>query len=196
VFFVELSKLPNRAACLVAIAVSLGISACGGSGGGDSTAKAPDYTSALAGAPKPLAKLYQQGDRLIGGGPAAFESQLDALRGYPVVVNVWASWCEPCRQEFPYLQRLSARYGKQVAFLGVDAGDSSAAARTFLGELPLPYPSYSDPDRDIMQTLGTTRGLPDTAYYDASGKRVFVKLGQYGSEDDFAADIRRYALGG
>jgi hypothetical protein len=47
-----------------------------------------------------------------------------------------------------------------------------------------------------MQTLGTTGGLPDTAYYDASGRRVFVKLGQYGSEDEFAADIRRHALGG
>jgi cytochrome c biogenesis protein CcmG, thiol:disulfide interchange protein DsbE len=196
VFFVELSKLQNRAVCLVAIALSLVICACGGSGGGDSTAKTPDYKRALAGAPKPLAKLYRQGDRLIPGGTDAFESQLDALHGYPVVVNVWASWCEPCRQEFPYLQRLSARYGERVAFLGVDAGDSSAAARTFIGELPLPYPSYSDPGRDIMQTLGTTGGLPDTAYYDASGKRVFVKLGQYGSEDEFAADIRRHALGG
>jgi cytochrome c biogenesis protein CcmG/thiol:disulfide interchange protein DsbE len=196
VFFAELSKLPKRAAYLVAIALSLGIGACGGSGGGDSTSKAPDYGSALAGAPRPLANLYRNGDRLIPGGTDRFQSQLEALHGYPVVVNVWASWCEPCRQEFPYLQRLSARYGKRVAFLGVDAGDSSAAARTFLGELPLPYPSYSDPNRDIMQSLGTAGGLPDTAYYDASGTRVYVKQGQYGSQDDFAADIRRHALGG
>lgn len=195
-FFAELSKLRKRVACLAAVSLSLVICACGGSGSGDSTAKPPDYQRALAGAPKPLAKLYRQSDRLIPGGTDAFQSQLAALHGYPVVVNVWASWCEPCRQEFPYLQRLSARYGKRVAFVGVDAGDSSAAARTFLGDFPLPYPSYSDPDRDIMQMLGTTGGLPDTAYYDASGKRVFVKLGQYGSEGDFAADIKRHALGG
>ncbi len=98
--------------------------------------------------------------------------------------------------EFPYLQRLSAKYGKRVAFVGVDTNDNDAAARTFLGELPLPYPSYTDPNKDIAQSVGATVGLPDTAYYDASGKRVFVKQGQYASEVDFAADIKRYALGG
>jgi cytochrome c biogenesis protein CcmG/thiol:disulfide interchange protein DsbE len=195
VFFADLSKLANRFFSLAAVTVSLGLAACGGSSGGGSTAKAPDYQRALAGAPKPLAKLYAQGDRLLSGGTGAFQSQLAALRGYPVVVNVWASWCEPCRTEFPYLQHLSARYGKRVAFLGVDADDSSGAARTFLGELPLPYPSYTDPNRDITRSLGAPTGLPDTAYYDSSGNRVFVKQGQYASEADFAADIRRYALG-
>jgi len=196
VFSTVLSKLPNRSLCLAAVVVALGVSACGSSGGGTSTAKAPDYKQALAGAPKPLAKLYAQGDRLVSGGTSAFGSQLRALRGHPVVVNVWASWCEPCRMEFPYLQRLSAKYGKRVAFVGVDTNDNDAAARTFLAELPLPYPSYTDPNEDIAQSVGATVGLPDTAYYDASGKQVFVKQGQYASEGDFAADIKRYALGG
>jgi cytochrome c biogenesis protein CcmG, thiol:disulfide interchange protein DsbE len=196
VFSTVLSKLPNRSLCLAAVVVALGVSACGSSGGGTSTAKAPDYKQALAGAPKPLAKLYAQGDRLVSGGTSAFGNQLGALRGHPVVVNVWASWCEPCRMEFPYLQRLSAKYGKRVAFVGVDTNDNDAAARTFLAELPLPYPSYTDPNKDIAQSVGATVGLPDTAYYDASGKQVFVKQGQYASEGDFAADIKRYALGG
>jgi cytochrome c biogenesis protein CcmG/thiol:disulfide interchange protein DsbE len=196
VFSTVLSKLPNRSLCLAAVVVALGVSACGSSGGGTSTAKAPDYKQALAGAPKPLAKLYAQGDRLVSGGTSAFGSQLGALRGHPVVVNVWASWCEPCRMEFPYLQRLSAKYGKRVAFVGVDTNDNDAAARTFLAEFPLPYPSYTDPNKDIAQSVGATVGLPDTAYYDASGKQVFVKQGQYASEGDFAADIKRYALGG
>ena len=195
-FSTVLSKLPNRSLCLAAVVVALGVSACGSSGGGTSTAKAPDYKQALAGAPKPLAKIYAQGDRLVSGGTSAFGSQLRALRGHPVVVNVWASWCEPCRMEFPYLQRLSAKYGKRVAFVGVDTNDNDAAARTFLAELPLPYPSYTDPNKDIAQSVGATVGLPDTAYYDASGKQVFVKQGQYASEGDFAADIKRYALGG
>lgn len=195
-FSTVLSKLPNRSLCLAAVVLALGVSACGSSGGGTSTAKAPDYKQALAGAPKPLAKLYAQGDRLVSGGTSAFGSQLGALRGHPVVVNVWASWCEPCRMEFPYLQRLSAKYGKRVAFVGVDTNDNDAAARTFLDELPLPYPSYTDPNKDIAQSVGATVGLPDTAYYDATGKRVFVKQGQYASEGDFAADIKRYALGG
>jgi cytochrome c biogenesis protein CcmG/thiol:disulfide interchange protein DsbE len=193
--FAELSKLANRFIGLVAITISLGLAACGGSSGGGATAKAPDYQSALAGAPQPLAKLYSEGDRLMSGGTGAFQSQLDALRGYPVVVNAWASWCGPCREEFPFLQRLSARLGKRVGFIGVDMGDDRAAARTFLDEFRLPYPSYSDPNQDIGRLVGVGVGLPATAFYDASGKRVFVKQGQYASEADLAADIRRYALG-
>ena len=194
-FSSELSKLPTRSVCLGALVIALGLSACGGSGDG-STTKAPNYRQALAGAPKPLAELYANGDRLVSGGTGAFARQLAALRGHPVVVNVWASWCEPCRQEFPYLQRLSARYGKRVAFLGVDTKDNDAAARTFLGEFPLPYPSFTDPNQDIARSVGATVGLPDTAYFDASGKRVFVKQGQYASESEFAADIKQHALGG
>jgi cytochrome c biogenesis protein CcmG, thiol:disulfide interchange protein DsbE len=195
VFSSQLSKLPTRVACLGAALIALGVCACGSSGGGSKT-KAPDYRQALAGAPKPLAQLYAHGDRLVSGGTGAFGKQLEALRGHPVVVNVWASWCGPCRQEFPYLQRLSARYGKRVAFIGVDTNDHDAAARTFLGEFPLPYPSYTDPNQDIARSVGTTVGLPDTAYFDRSGKRVFLKQGQYASESDFAADIEQHALGG
>jgi cytochrome c biogenesis protein CcmG/thiol:disulfide interchange protein DsbE len=194
VFSSELRKIPTLAACLGATVVALGLSACGSSGS-DSTTKAPDYRQALAGAPKPLAELYSHGDRLVSRETGAFERQLAALHGHPVVVNVWASWCDPCRQEFPYLQRLSARYGKRVAFVGLDTQDNDAAARTFLAEFPLPYPSYTDPDQEVARSVGATVGLPDTAYFDARGKRVFVKQGQYASEDEFAADIKRYALG-
>jgi thiol-disulfide isomerase/thioredoxin len=195
--FPMIGKFANRVVCLAAGVAALGLAACGGSGGEPlGTVKAPDYQSALAGAPKPLAELYRQGDRLLPGGPDAFQQQLGALHGHPVVVNKWASWCGPCREEFPFLQRLSARFGERVAFLGVDANDSKAAARTFLGEFPLPYPSYSDPDQEISRLLGATAGFPATAFYDASGERVFVKLGQYASQADLAADIRRYALGG
>ena len=172
------------------------LAGCGNSAGDTSVAKPPEYHAALAGAPKPLARLYSHGDILITAGTQAFQAQLDGLRGYPVVVNKWASWCEPCRREFPYLQNLSARFGKRVAFIGVDANDSDAAAKTFLGEFPLPYPSFTDPDQDISRLLGATAGFPATAFYDQGGQRVFVKQGQYASQVDMAADIKRYALGG
>ena len=122
---------------------------CGSGQGGDYGGEHPDYEKALAGSPPPLAALHRQGNELLGGGQDAYEKRIAALRGYPVVVNVWASWCGPCRFEFPTLQRLSAKYGKQVAFLGVDSEDSDDAARTFLAEAPVPYPSYTDPDEDI-----------------------------------------------
>jgi cytochrome c biogenesis protein CcmG/thiol:disulfide interchange protein DsbE len=188
------TRLAKPVLAIAATVTVVALAGCGTSGNGSATAKTPDYRSALAGAPKPLARLYSHGDVLVTGGTQAFQAQLDAVRGYPVVVNKWASWCGPCREEFPYLQRLSARFGKRVAFIGVDANDSNAAARTFLGEFPLPYPSFTDPDQDISRLLGATAGFPTTAFYGRSGQRVFVKQGQYASQADLAADIRQHAL--
>jgi cytochrome c biogenesis protein CcmG, thiol:disulfide interchange protein DsbE len=170
----------------------LALSACGG-GSGDGGGRSPDYAKALAGAPKPLAKLYDQPSQLLPGGTDAFEQRLAELRGYPVVVNKWASWCGPCREEMPWFQRLSARLGKRVAFLGVDSQDSSAAAKEFLREFPLPYPSYSDPGKEIAQVMEATIGFPATALYDSSGKLAHVQQGQYASIDALTADIERYA---
>lgn len=190
------AKLAKALLALVAAAAVVALAACGSSSSETTAAKPPDYRAALAGAPKPLARLYSHGDRLVTAGTQAFQAQLDALRGYPVVVNKWASWCEPCRREFPYLQHLSARFGKRVAFVGVDANDNATAANTFLGEFPLPYPSFTDPDQDISRLLGATAGFPATAFYDRDGQRVFVKQGEYASQADLGADIRRYALSG
>jgi cytochrome c biogenesis protein CcmG, thiol:disulfide interchange protein DsbE len=184
-----------RAICSVA-AIALGVlalSACGGGGSGDASSAAPDYTRALAGAPKPLTALYRQANQLLPGGTEAFQRRIAGLRGHPIVVNKWASWCEPCREEFPWFQRLSARLGKRVAFLGVNSDDSSAAARTFLKEFPVPYPSYSDPGQDIARAIKATVGFPGTAFYDPRGRLVYVRQGQYASEAALAADIKRYA---
>jgi cytochrome c biogenesis protein CcmG/thiol:disulfide interchange protein DsbE len=109
------------------------------------------------------------------------------------VVNKWATWCGPCREETPCFQRLSARLGKRIAFLGVDSEDSSAAAKEFLREFPLPYPSYSDPGKEIAQAMEATIGFPATAFYDSSGKLAHVQQGQYASQDALTADIERYA---
>jgi thiol-disulfide isomerase/thioredoxin len=173
------------------LAAALG--ACGSGAGGGSAAHAPDYARALAGAPRPLAALYRQGNRLLSGGTSAFEGELARLKGYPVVVNKWASWCGPCRVEFPWFQQLSAKLGKRIAFVGVDSNDSSAAARTFLGEYPVPYPSYSDPGQDIARAIKATVGFPGTAFYDRRGSQVFVRQGQYPSKAALEADIKRYA---
>src|SRR5690606_28853775 len=99
----------------------LTLAACGASS--EAPSPAPDYSKELAGSPPPLAALHSQGDELITGGKDAFEKRLAELKGFPVVVNAWASWCAPCRAEFPHFQNLAARYGKQVAFLGVNSED-------------------------------------------------------------------------
>ena len=164
--------------------------------GGDHGGEHPDYARALAGAPRPLTALYSESNRLLHGGVNAYERRIAALRGYPLVVNVWASWCGPCRFEFPLFQRLAAEYGKRVAFLGVNSQDSDDAARTFLGEAPVPYPSYTDPNKGIAESLGAGLGLPDTAFYDRRGKLVHLKQGPYDNRAELAADISRYALEG
>ncbi len=194
---VRLFRATRRASAILIVA-SLAVWGCGSSGGGDYGGAHPNYDRALAGAPPPLAGLYDQANELLPGGVDAYEQRIAALRGYPVVVNLWASWCGPCRFEFPHFQRAAARYGKRVAFLGIDKQDDDDAAETFLREEPVPYPSYTDPDEEIAESIddgGASRGLPATAFYDRDGEVVYLKLGQYDDEEELRADIERYALG-
>jgi cytochrome c biogenesis protein CcmG/thiol:disulfide interchange protein DsbE len=182
------------AALLAAALAALVWAGCGSSGEGqDYGGSHPDYKRALAGAPAPLAKLHGEADKLLDGGTEAFEARLAALKGYPVVANVWASWCGPCRFEFPDLQKLSARYGKQVAFIGVNSQDSESGAKTFLEEAPLSYPSYNDPDKKIASSIGAL-GFPDTAFYNAKGELAYIKQGAYAHSSEMEADLKRYAL--
>jgi thiol-disulfide isomerase/thioredoxin len=155
----------------------------------------PDY-GALANSPPPLDALYAQGNDLLSGGTDAFDRQMEELRGFPAVVNVWASWCAPCRAEFPHFQDASAEIGTEVAFLGVNSQDSESAAATFLEASPLPYPSFSDPDKDITESLEAGRGLPATAFFNADGELTYTKLGPYEDEASLLADVDRYAIGG
>ena len=185
---------PIRLVVLLA-AVLLLIAAGAGCGEREEASADLDYEEALAGAPPPLAAIHDQGNELLGGGLPAFRERLAELRGYPVIVNKWASWCGPCRFEFPAFQRLSARFGKRVAFLGVDSDDSEDAAATFLEQYPVPYPSYSDPDKEIAEEISETNFFPSTAFYDRKGELVHIKFGPYTSDEDFVADIERYALG-
>ena len=187
---------PARSALLLAALIALASAGCGTSRGGDYGGEHPDYAKALGGSSPPLAALYRQANELLGGGRNAFEKRIAALHGYPVVVNVWASWCGPCRFEFPHFQRAAADYGKRVAFLAVDSQDSDEAAATFLEEAPVPYPSFTDPDEEIADSLGASLGLPDTAFYDRGGKLVYLKQGPYDDLAELRADIERYALGG
>lgn len=169
----------------MALIIAISLSGCGDSSG----SKPPNYAKALRGAPAPLAKLYSQANQLLSGGQDTFEQRLRRLRGYPIVVNFWASWCGNCRVEFPYLQNLSASLGKRIAFIGIDAEDSDDAAHTWLKEAPVPYPSITDPDRDIADSLGVV-GFPSTAFYDRQGELIFLKQGAYRGSEELEAQIQ------
>lgn len=164
--------------------------------GGDDVSPGPDYGEKLAGSPAPLAALHDQANRLVDGDLPAFEERMKGLRGFPAVVNIWASWCGPCRAEFPHFQEAAANLGRKVAFLGVDSDDDADAAATFLEANPVPYPSYSDPDRKIASSLGAPRMIPATAFFDAAGKRTYTKFGSYPDVKSLEADIRARAIRG
>jgi cytochrome c biogenesis protein CcmG, thiol:disulfide interchange protein DsbE len=159
----------------------------------DSELTAEEATAPLEGAPPELAALRDQANELLPGGVEAVEQRLAELDGTPVVINKWASWCGPCRFEFPFFQEQAAQRGDEIAFLGLLSDDSEDGGRTFLEELPLPYPSYVDPDQEIAESLDAHREFPATVFIDAKGEPTYVHRGPYTSTDQLAADIERYA---
>jgi cytochrome c biogenesis protein CcmG/thiol:disulfide interchange protein DsbE len=181
------------AAFLAALA-ALAFAGCGGDDAGnpDSSLTPEQAQAPLTDAPPQLAAIRDQANELLDGGTGAFKQRLAELEGTPVVVNKWASWCGPCRLEFPFFQSQADERGSEVAFLGILSNDSEDAGATFLEELPLPYPSYLDPDQEIAREIKSI-AFPATAFYDRSGKLVYTKQGQYEDEAQLAADIDRYA---
>ncbi len=148
----------------------------------------------LAGSPAPLAALHNQASKLVGS-ESALVARVRALRGYPIVINAWASWCTPCRTEFSLFASASARYGHQVAFLGADTDDSAGDAQSFLVQHPVSYPSYqsSTPQLQSLVPQGL-EGLPTTIYINRAGKLVYVHTGQYVAQGTLDQDITTYAL--
>jgi cytochrome c biogenesis protein CcmG, thiol:disulfide interchange protein DsbE len=183
---------------LAGLLACLALAACGSDDGAGNPASELTLDQATAplpeGAPPELVAIRDQANELLDGGQDAYTERLDELRGTPVVVNKWASWCGPCRAEFPHLQEVASQRGDEIAFLGVDMNDSEPSAEEFLSRLPLPYPSYLDPDKEIADLLGgSANAIPATAFYDRGGELVYTKFGQYTSTEDLAADITEYA---
>lgn len=140
-----------------------------------------------------LKQLAGQADQLLGGGKPAFQSRIDSLRGLPVVVNKWASWCGPCRAEAPVLQKSAKQLGNRIAFLGVNVSDTSSGSADFRRLYPMPFPSYADPQYKISSLLPPADRPPVTAIYDARGKLVHLEIGAYQNEAQLRADLERYA---
>lgn len=105
-----------------------------------------------------------------------YEQLAIQLRGTPMVVNIWASWCGPCRSEAPLLAAAAKTYGDRVQFLGIDILDSRDSARGFMTEFDWTYPSLFDATGAIRDGLGYI-GQPATLFYDAKGSLISDWIG-------------------
>lgn len=97
-----------------------------------------------------------------------FEGILVGLRGQPVVVNIWASWCAPCRTEMPLLQKAADTYAGEAVILGVASNDDPAEAKRFLDDLGLTYPNVFDTSGGIRVALDLT-AYPTTYVFGVDG---------------------------
>ncbi|QGF25056.1 redoxin family protein [Raineyella fluvialis] len=159
---------------LVAKRAALGIAPCPASGAAGGSGAAADGLPAVTTA------------CLDGSGPV----DLAALRGTPMVVNLWATWCGPCRTEAPFLAEVSKESATTVRFIGVDVADPDpAAALDFAGAQRWSYAQVADPDRRFSSQLGVV-GIPQTVLVDASGRIVYRHAGALTSADQLRGLLR------
>lgn len=152
------------AALVIAGSIALAVRDDGGSSSTTaSSSLAIVAVDGVEGLPRTVAELP-------GTDTEAFRSLLGNLRGTPVVVNLWASWCEPCQREMPMLSA-AALDERDVQFLGVDTLDSRSGAESFIAEHAVSFPSLFDPDASVRTEFGSF-GLPVTVFFDADGNQV------------------------
>ncbi len=188
---------------LAAAALALGAGCSGdesdtvdpGSANPDSALSLEEAQAPVKKAAPELAAIREEANEILDEGIDGFDDRLAELEaaGIPVVINKWASWCGPCREEFPDFQAQAIEHGSEVAFLGLLSNDGVETGETFLDEFPLPYPSYLDSDQEIATDRSVAREFPTTFFVDSEGVMAFARIGPYTSEDQLAADIERYA---
>ena len=125
---------------------------------------------------KPMAKDFTL-ERLNGAGSL----RLSSLRGRVVVVNFWASWCEPCKREAPIFQSASERYRGRIVFVGVDTTDFSGDGRSFLARYGVTYPNVRDRDGRVLSKYGGPP-IPRTYVLNRSGRVVGYIFGETRSD--------------
>ena len=113
-----------------------------------------------------------------------------AIRG-PAIINVWGSWCGPCRQEIPYLVAFNKKYGNQVQIVGIDVSETSPAdGQKFVKERGITWPNLFDVGGSTKAAFGM--GVPVTWFVDKKGKVLYKKIGVLKSEKELIALSKRY----
>ena len=145
-----------------------------------------EVTTTLARGGTPTAPAFEL-ERLDGSGTLTLES----LRGKTVVLNFWASWCGPCKEETPLLEEGWKRWrNRDVVFVGVDVKDFRGDARAFLARYDVTYPNVYDGKGSTVGRYGVT-GFPETYFIDASGKVRYRIAGPVADAAELDAAIAR-----
>jgi len=125
-------------------------------------------------------------EHLLFREPNGAERRLSEYRGKVVVLNFWATWCVPCREEMPLLAGMQKRYAERgVVVIGASADDESTASQipSFVQKLGIPFPVWKGATTEHMQALGLGTGLPVTAVLDRDGQLQFRLLGVIQKKD-------------
>lgn len=94
----------------------------------------------------------------------------------PVIINVWASWCIPCRSEAPLLERAFNQFGDEIRFIGVNVADTQSGAQDFIAEFGLSFENLFDAPRSVPAALGGS-GVPQTYFFAPGGELVHYQPG-------------------
>ena len=105
---------------------------------------------------------------------------LAQMKGTPMVLNFWATWCGPCRNELPDLQAAAERYDGEVLIAGVDQGEESSVVQAFVNDLGLTFPIPMDADMDVAETYNV-KGMPTTFFVDSDGVIRHIWTGEMNS---------------
>ena len=158
------------------------------------SAKAPGFSLELLTAGRSSGRLREA----LAGASANGKVDFDRLRDTPVVLNYWASWCDPCASEASTLEAGWRRWGKRnVLFLGLDMQDLREDARQFLSDHRVSYPAVRDPGKKTAKRYGAT-GIPETYFISASGRVVAHVVGAVSRgqlEDGVAAALSGNPVG-
>lgn len=149
----------------------------------------PVSSSAGAGLDQVGTASYPVGKRSIvpaitGKTLAGQQLSISQFAGQVVVINVWASWCDPCRAESPALAKLAKTIGSRVQFIGLDEMDTTAAAKKFLASVGADYPELLDPDGSLLGHLHLlpTKGIPSTMVIDPNNRMAGRVIGPVTAE--------------
>ena len=165
---------------LISILTTFAIFSCSSPGCGSTTTVGPGSTPSIAprvGALAPDFTLPSLDGEVV---------KLDEMRGQPVLVNFWGTWCTYCRRQMPYLQAAFEEKGQEVKFIAIDVGEGSGTVRRYVDDTGIGFTVALDMSRAVASAYNI-RYYPTTFFVDEQGVIKYIKLGAFGSTSELMA---------